>query len=373
MAHSLFPSSAWQALIAAHYFIGITALTFFFSRRMLGDETSTRQALTRLTWPRVCTLLIFLDSYLFVFASGLLIFGVGLQLNSTACAAGIYLCVLFYATSKVLIYAFLTEKVYIVWDTGRSRKRSPVYLVCIITVCMYSAVVIGMIIGRVQQFRPGDGACVIGLERTSSIPLLSYDLFINVLLTALFLWPLLRSKHSSPRLRRVAIRTMVASAVALTTSTVNIAVLTVMHGRQLGWVCLASCGGDVLLNASALFWVTGGARDALSGNRQLSDSTSAPGASTPGGLAALGVQSGTGRTLKDGGLFRMSNLTGGMLSPGREFRKDLKAPKEFQIRVTTESQVSRSPPAPADQLYKSDSDLSAKTVVTDDDEEMQVK
>lgn len=29
-----------------------------------------------------------------------------------------------------------------------------------------------------------------------------------------------------------------------------------MHGEQLGWVCLGSCGTDVTVNALVLFWVT---------------------------------------------------------------------------------------------------------------------
>jgi len=134
--------------------------------------------------------------------------------------------------------------------------RSLVYLVCLATVCLYAAVIVVMLIGRINEFREGDGACVIGLKQTASLPLLSYDLYINVLLTALFLWPLLRSKLSNNRLRRLAARTFVASAMALTTSTANIALLTVMEGRELGWLCLASCGTDVIFNAAALFWLT---------------------------------------------------------------------------------------------------------------------
>jgi len=41
-----------------------------------------------------------------------------------------------------------------------------------------------------------------------------------------------------------------AAAVSVTTSTANVLVLTLLHGRELGWVCLGSCGADVryLLN-----------------------------------------------------------------------------------------------------------------------------
>ncbi|KAJ7933405.1 hypothetical protein B0H13DRAFT_2306807 [Mycena leptocephala] len=270
MAYITFPTAALQAVIASLHFMGVSILTFFISRRLPEDGLSSREAWARLTWARICILLVFLASYLFLFSSGMLIFGVGLQVNATACATGIYICILFYTSSKILIYSYLSEKVYIVWDTGRSRLRSLVYLVCLATVCLYAAVIIIMVIGRINEFREGDGACVIGLKLTASLPLLSYDLYINVLLTALFLWPLLRSKLSNNRLRRLAARTFVASTMALTTSTGNITLLAVMEGRQLGWLCLASCGMDVIFNAAALFWLTAPTGPASSVNESFS-------------------------------------------------------------------------------------------------------
>ncbi|KAJ7444747.1 hypothetical protein B0H11DRAFT_2088324 [Mycena galericulata] len=341
MAYSMFPTAALQAVIASVHFLGVTALTFFFSWRFSGEGLTTREAWGRLTWPRVCVLLVFLDSYLFMFSSGLLIFGVGLQMNSGACTAGILLCVLFYSSSKLLIYAFLTEKVYIVWDTGSSRWRSPAYLICIATVFLYSAVVLGMLLGRIDEFRPGDGACVIGLKPIASIPLLSYDLYINILLTGLFLWPLFRSAHSNARLRGVATRTLVASAAALTTSTVNISVLTALKGRQLGWVCLASCATDVIFNAAAIFWVTGGPSQHASvstsgGNRHRTENDNIP--NSPNTITlytrTLETPPSTARSFQENGkqpVFEMGNL--------------FPAGKGVQIHVTTESQVTTSPRA----------------------------
>ncbi|KAJ7111777.1 hypothetical protein C8R44DRAFT_253149 [Mycena epipterygia] len=326
---TMFPTAGLQVMSALLYFLGVTILTFFFSRRLLGEDLSLRQAWARLTWPRICILLVFLDSYLFLFSTGILIFGVGLQTNATACAAGILLCVCFYTSSKILIYAFLTEKVYIVWDTGRSRLRSPVYLICMVTVCLYSAVILLVFIGRINEFRAGDGACILGLRPTASLPLLSYDLYINVLLTALFLWPLLRS--TSARLRRVATRTLFASIVALTTSTVNITVLTILKGHELGWVCLASCGTDVIFNAAALFWVTGGTSQAslsTSGaNRQPNDNriSSNPNVLTFSGPPTPGRNTFTPE-IKSSNVFKMGNMS--------------RTSQEFQIHVTTETEIS---------------------------------
>jgi hypothetical protein len=70
---------------------------------------------------------------------------------------------------------------------------------------------------------------------SSSLALLIYDLFLNVFLTSLFVWPIFRSNFLNPKIRAVAIRTMLSAGAALTTSTINILVLTLMHGKQLGW------------------------------------------------------------------------------------------------------------------------------------------
>jgi hypothetical protein len=38
---------------------------------------------------------------------GMVIFGAGLESSRAACSLGIYLCIIFYASSKALIYLFL--------------------------------------------------------------------------------------------------------------------------------------------------------------------------------------------------------------------------------------------------------------------------
>ncbi|CAK5276951.1 unnamed protein product [Mycena citricolor] len=283
MAYTIFPSLPVQALIAVVHLVGMTIISIFLALRVSEcgpfswssfSPSVVRRTLGEVFSPRTYTLLVFLTSYLFLFVSSFLIFGLGLQLDAASCGSAIYLCVTFYTTSKVLIYIFLcacplsssdtlssqtartAERVHIVWDTGTERVRSPVYLVCAVTVAMYVGVVVAVFVGRIDEFREGDGACVIGLKTVASIPLLSYDLYVNILLTGLFLYPIFRSSRRNPRLRRVAIHTVVAAGIALSTSTVNMVVLTVMHGRQLGWLCLTNCATDVIINSAALFWVT---------------------------------------------------------------------------------------------------------------------
>lgn len=199
-------------------------------------------------------MLVLIDSWLFIFSAGILVHGIGMSSTVSACTAGIFLCIWLYAVSKLLIYCFLIEKVRIVWDIlAQPRFQSPVYLLCIGVMLPFFAFPAILIIGRIAYFRE-DKACVIGLKAFSSLSLLVYDLCINVFLNGMFLWPLL-NRLTNPLMRAVARRTLFAAGAALITSIVNVAVLTVLH-TELGWVCLASCGTDVTLNALVLFWVT---------------------------------------------------------------------------------------------------------------------
>jgi len=158
----------------------------------------------------------------------------------------------------LFIYAYLIERVYVVWApaTTQQRFRSPIYLLCFATVCAYAVIIMLLFFGREDRLRAEDSVCFIGLKRLSSYPLLIYDLYINVFLTSLFLFPLLRATTVNQRTKRIAKRALTAATVALTTSTANIAVLAVLGGMELGWVCLGSCGLDIIVNALSLFWVT---------------------------------------------------------------------------------------------------------------------
>ncbi|KZT20900.1 hypothetical protein NEOLEDRAFT_1074647 [Neolentinus lepideus HHB14362 ss-1] len=263
----VFPSTGRQILSAFIHFAGVSILAHCLSRRVSIEHLTSISGFMQLSWPRLLIILVFLDSWLFLFTGGIIIFGAGMELSGTVCSLGIDICIAFYATSKIFIYWFLIEKVFLVWTPGANAKRmkSPVYIGCLVMLSLYTVVVIIMVLGRVSFFRD-DGACSIGLHPYASGTLVAYDLFINLVLNGLFLWPLLRSRFMNPTIKKVATRTLCASVVALTTSTVNMLVLTLMHGRQLGWVCLGSCGTDVVFNAIVLFWITSGAGAGSTGN-----------------------------------------------------------------------------------------------------------
>ncbi|KDN51862.1 hypothetical protein RSAG8_00413, partial [Rhizoctonia solani AG-8 WAC10335] len=243
----VFPNPGMQSLSSVIHLLGVSVLGYCFARRTAFPELSWGQVWSTITWPRLCVILVLADSWIFVFLSGVLVLGAGLSKDDMSCSLGIYACIALYVLSKILTYGFLIEKVHVVWGGAHQpRLKSPVYRICLITVTPYAVVIILMLLGRIAFIR-NDGSCVIGLKRLASLTLLIYDLYINIFLTGLFIWPLARSKLINPRLKSVAVRTLVAASAALTTSTLNIAILTVMDGRQLGWVTV---------NAIVLFWVT---------------------------------------------------------------------------------------------------------------------
>ncbi|CCA70480.1 hypothetical protein PIIN_04418 [Serendipita indica DSM 11827] len=247
-----FPEHRHQILSTIVHLLGCSILSACLARRFSVRNMSLAKA---------CIVLIFVDSWLFVFSSGVVVNGVGMSLNLGACLSGIYLCIFFYASSKIVIYIFLAEKVHIVWSAGNtvSRLRSKVWLVCCFVLVGYLVVFVLMLVARIGFFRE-DGTCVIGLKTMATIPLLTYDIFLNIFLTGLFVWPLYMRQLSNPKLKSLATRTCFAAAAALCTSVINIAILTTLHGRQLAWVlsqvCLASCSSDVTINAAVIYAVS---------------------------------------------------------------------------------------------------------------------
>lgn len=248
-----FPSVGYQVLSCLVHLLGVSILSFCFARRV-----GTIRSLTNLTWPRLCIILLFLDSWLFLFTSGILIFGVGLEFHEAVCSTGVFACIFFYATSKLFVYFFLIERVHVVWmpATGIKRFQSRVYIICFVTACAYAVVIGLMVVGRINYYREGDSVCVLGLRPISSYPLLIYDLYINIFLTCMFFLRLRRTRLNA-RLKKIATHALMSAAVALTTSTTNIVILGVVGGTEIGWLCLLSCSVDVLINALSIFWVTG--------------------------------------------------------------------------------------------------------------------
>ncbi|KAF8751110.1 hypothetical protein RHS01_08671 [Rhizoctonia solani] len=263
LAGIVFPNQSMQALSSVIHLFGCSILAFCFARRTTGEPFFSWHTWMSMSWPRLCVLLVFLDSQLAIsvlqyvtvlhsvsnfgrlthaYVAGLLIGGAGMSSSFLNCALGIYACILLYAGSKMLIYSFLIEKVHVVWGgTHQPRLHSKVYWGCLVTMMPYVAIVIMMLIGSLisgmidrvslDSENTQDG------HEDSGCSFCGFDYLYH--------------QH----------RCINHHAWAAT-----------------GWVCLGSCGADVTVNALVLFWVTDNIAQGGSENSPTHCPTNAPGA-----------------------------------------------------------------------------------------------
>ncbi|KAJ1303851.1 hypothetical protein OPQ81_008271 [Rhizoctonia solani] len=197
-----------------------------------------------------------MDSWLYLFSTGLLLHGAPPQHGVDRCSVGMLVCILLYGASKGLIYLCMIEKVHVIWSDGMPRWHSRVYRLCF-ALLLPLGVIAGVMVLQKTAF-VYNGYCILGISRFSSLLLLSYDFCINIFLTMMFVGPLVRSNIRSPWLRAIAIRTSVAAFIALLSSGTNVLVLYILDGKEMIWVCLGACGIDVIVNCIALFWAMTG-------------------------------------------------------------------------------------------------------------------
>ncbi|KAF9941165.1 hypothetical protein BGZ65_004930 [Modicella reniformis] len=162
--------------------------------------------------------------------------------NIMSCTLSIFVCLSLYAASKIIIYLFLIEKVYVVSSVTTTRRDTLLYRLNIMLLTPYTVIL-----------------------PLASIILILYDIFISCWLTVLFIKPLMSTNSvlqgpSKGKLRQVARRTLIGSIVALVLSSGNVFTLVYYRGYEDSVLCLLSCTLDVTLNACAVHWVTSRAR-----------------------------------------------------------------------------------------------------------------
>ncbi|CAO3636016.1 unnamed protein product [Cunninghamella blakesleeana] len=181
--------------------------------------------------------------------------------NYTSCLLSEFACDVFYSGTKICIYCWLIEKVWIVNAGRASRWDTLSYRFHILLLTPYIAIFILMILFH-NAWLLSDGTCIIGLKAAASIPLLVYDFIINLYMTVLFVKPLMKIDkdtnvdQKTSRLREVAKRTMVASVVCLIASFANVCALAILNGQERGVICIVCCFMDVMINVITIHWVT---------------------------------------------------------------------------------------------------------------------
>jgi len=106
------------------------------------------------------------------------------------------------------------------------------------------------------------GYCLIGLRRSVSIPLTTYELSINLYLTSLFLLPLRNITHfenragsANSRLRKMTKRCLIGAGITCLSTGANLTAVSIIEGEQ-AWLCLLCCNLDLVICVSILHWTT---------------------------------------------------------------------------------------------------------------------
>ncbi|POS74194.1 hypothetical protein DHEL01_v207412 [Diaporthe helianthi] len=132
---------------------------------------------------------VYVDSFSFVFVTAILKYGLGVNSAYAVCDAAILLCLVGYVSTK-LIYLFLVEKAFIIRGGLKPRLRSKMWVFNAFGMLgLYTIVIILNFVFRIAHL-DRNGMCVIGMERPALLPLIIFDLVVNVYLTTLFLIPL---------------------------------------------------------------------------------------------------------------------------------------------------------------------------------------
>ncbi|THX76888.1 hypothetical protein D6D04_06600 [Aureobasidium pullulans] len=202
---------------------------------------------------------IHIDSFLFIFCTAVLSKAYSLNQSRGICDGAIVLCLLCYMTTKIMIYYFLVEKVYIIRTSNTPRMKSKLWLFNFFgVICPYVVLVILNFVFRIAYINE-KGVCVIGMKRKALVPLITFDVLLNVYLTSLFLHPLRQcysfKTGTNSRMRTLVFRTFVGSCATLVMSVVNLSILTILDGEP-GYICLCLCNLDILFTVIVLHWAT---------------------------------------------------------------------------------------------------------------------
>ncbi|GJJ74520.1 hypothetical protein EMPS_06878 [Entomortierella parvispora] len=263
----------------------ISLMSVLFGRKTAGTT------LKSINYARALVISLYLVSWAFSFIATILV-----QTNDgnvLSCTFSVFSCIILYALSKIIIYLFLMEKVYVVTAVGSTRRDFRLYKINLALLLPYSGILALMIIYRTSEVDDLTQRCYIGILKPASLPLILYDIFLSCWLTGLFIHSLMSSTSllqgpSKGKLRDVARRTLLGCLIALILSSANVFTLVYFKGHERGLICLASCTADVTLNAITIHWVTnrGGGQGNLGSVERRS------GAPRRGNMAAGAVNSG---------------------------------------------------------------------------------
>ncbi|KAK6432508.1 hypothetical protein LTR95_011325 [Oleoguttula sp. CCFEE 5521] len=105
-----------------------------------------------------------------------------------SCRAAIYLCIMLYVGSKVLVQLFLVERVHVIKTHLHSRRQDRLWLLSIAILAVGFGIILTVaLVNPIADFGGEHQVCSIGVPITVTIPLISYDILLNVALTGIFI------------------------------------------------------------------------------------------------------------------------------------------------------------------------------------------
>ncbi|ESK84978.1 hypothetical protein Moror_9199 [Moniliophthora roreri MCA 2997] len=238
--------------------ICISILSYLIGKRTPSIHELHPAQWKHLTWGKVYVFLAIIVTWIFALLSGVLMTGVGTG-DPDSCLTAILSCFILPGISKCLIYAFLVEKVYIVWSGGcyTSRLKTEVYKICIAMLLVYIVMSIYGFIRYHTSYITEDGACVFGYKGiTIAVSLLeTYNVLQSLFFALLFVWPLWRLRVTSPRLRAVAKKTLYGTLLRVAMTIMSTVAFLVLGGTELALVCVTFYVAEGTINALILHWM----------------------------------------------------------------------------------------------------------------------
>ncbi|KAK0328755.1 hypothetical protein LTR54_000193 [Friedmanniomyces endolithicus] len=154
---------------------------------------------------RMLPYFLYMFGILFNIAAALSISGTFNLTREKDCRGAMYVCLVFYVATKTCVQLFLIERAHAARARSLKRLQDWIWLLFMFVLIVgFGTIAILAFMAPVGILDPIDKQCRIGLPRTPVMVLMTYDILINIALTAVFialLLPLLRSTPDSARAR----------------------------------------------------------------------------------------------------------------------------------------------------------------------------
>ena len=134
---------------------------------------------------RILVFLLYFFAIAFVATTAILQSGLDLG-TVPSCRAAIYVCLVFYFGSKILVQLFLVERAHAVRYRLKRRREDRVWLTFVAIIILGFGSIAGLAFAYPVASLTDDQQCRIGSPTKVTLPLLIYDILINVGVTVVF-------------------------------------------------------------------------------------------------------------------------------------------------------------------------------------------